>query len=68
MSTRHMGTRAREHLNLDDSHEVQLKIIHQCSNGVCNLTFCKILRKCHTFYDTKIHEALLMRKTKTTTI
>ena len=67
MFTRHLGTRAREHLNLDDSHKSatkdHLRSCRQCCNGVCNVTSIKIfLRKCTTDYDTKIHEALLIKK------
>ena len=66
MSMRHLGTRAGEHLNMDDSHKSAtkdyLRYCHQCCNGICNVTSFKILGKCHTDYDTKIHEALLTKK------
>ena len=65
MSTRHLGTRAGEHLNIDDSHKSAIKnhlrSCRQCCCGVCNVIFFKILRKCNTDYDTKIHEALLIK-------
>ena len=68
---RHLRTRAGEHLNLDDSHKSTMKDhlrpCHQCCNGVSNVTSFKILRKCHTDYDTKVHEAYLIKKTKATT-
>ena len=71
MSTRHLDTRAGDHLNLDDSHKSAIKnhlrSCRQCCNGVCNVTSFKILRKCNTDYDTKIHQALLIKKTKATT-
>ena len=66
VSTRHLGTRAGEYLNLDDSHKSAIKdhlrFCRQCCNGVCNITCFKMLRKCNTDYDTKIHEALLIKK------
>ena len=72
MTTRHLGTRAGEHLNLDDSHKSvikdHLRSCRQYCNGACNVTSFKILRKCNTDYDRKIHEDLLTKKTKTTTI
>ena len=71
MSTQHLGTRAGEHLNLDDSHKNAIKdhlrSYRQCCSGVCNVTSFKILRKCNTDYHTKIHDALLIKKTKATT-
>ena len=57
MSMRHLGTRAGEHLNVDDSHKSAIKdhlrSCRQCCNGVCNVTSFKILRKCNIDYDTK---------------
>ena len=42
MSTRHLGTRAGEHLNLDDSHKSAIKdhlrFCRQCCDGLCNVT------------------------------
>ena len=68
MSTRHLGTRAGGHSNLDDSYKSavkdHLRSCHQCCNGVCDVSCFKILRKCKTDYDTKIHEALLIKKLK----
>ena len=66
MSTRHLGKRTGEHLNLYDSHKSAIKdhlrSCRQCCDGVCNVTSFKILRKCNTDYDTKIHEALQVKK------
>ena len=66
MSTRHLATRPGEYLNLDDSHRSAKKdhllSCRQCCYGVCNVTSFKILRKCNTDYDTKIHETLLIKK------
>ena len=60
------GTRAEEHLNLDDSHKSEIKdhlrSCRQCCNEVCNVTTFKILRKCNADDDTKIHKALLIKK------
>ena len=69
MSTRHLRTRAGKHLNLDNSHKSAIKdhlrSCRQCCNGVCNVTSFKILGKCNTDYDTKIHEALPIKKLRT---
>ena len=58
------------HLNLDDSHKSaiknRLRSCRPCCNVVCNVTSFEILRKCNTDYDTKIYEALLIKKTKAT--
>ena len=71
MFTRHLGTRAGEHLNLADSRKSAIKdhirSCHHCCSEISNITSFKILRKCNTDYDTKIHEALLIKKTKATT-
>ena len=60
-STRHLGTTAGYHLNLDDSHKNAinncLQSSHQCCNRVCSVTSFNILRKCHADYDTEIYEA-----------
>ena len=65
MYTRHLATRAGDHLNLDDSHisaiKRHLRSCRQCCNGLYNVTSFKILRKCNTDYDTKIHKALLIK-------
>ena len=65
------GTKAGERLNLDDSQRRAIKdhirSCRQCCNKVCNVTSFKILRKCNADFDTKIHEALLIKKTKATT-
>ena len=67
-STRHVVTRAKEHLNLGSSVKSKIKdhIIE------CNL--CKkkdmdglihrfsVIKKCSSDYDCKIHEALLIKK------
>ena len=39
-----------------------LRSCHQCRNRLCNATSFKISRKCITYYDTKVHEALLEKK------
>ena len=66
MSSQHLGTRAGKHLNLGDSHKNvikdHLRSCSQCYSEVCNVTSFKILRKYFTDYDTKIHEALLIKK------
>ena len=61
MSTRYSGTRTEKHLILDDSHKSAIK------DHLRSYHQFKILRKCHIDYDAKIHEALLIKRTKATT-
>ena len=66
MSTRHLWIKADERLNLDDSRKSvirdHLRSRHQSCNRLCSVTSFKVLRKGRTDYDTKIHEALLIKK------
>ena len=70
-SMQHLRIKAGKHFNLNNSHKNAIKnhlqSCHQCCNGVCNVTSFQILRKWHIDYDTKIHKALLIKKTKATT-
>ena len=66
MSTQHLETKTGKHLNLDNSHNStvkdHLRSCHERCNRIYNITSFTILRKCHTDYDSIIHEALLIKK------
>ena len=66
MSWRHLITRLREHLNFKSIQEsaVQNHILSCdfCSNVKFNLNNLLILRKHKSDFHTRIHEALLIRK------
>ena len=65
MSSRHLSTRAKEHLNLADSRKSAIKdhlySCDICSNNLDMDSFT-ILKKCNSEYKTKIHEAPLIKK------
>ena len=69
MTSRHLITRVKEHLNLGDLHTksaikdhiYQCKI---CSNSNYSINSFRILRQCNNDYDTKIHEALIIKRKK----
>ena len=65
MSLRHLSTRAKEHLNLADRRKSAIKdhlySCDICSNNLDMDSFT-ILKKCNSEYETKIHEALLIKK------
>ena len=69
MTTRHLGKRVEEHLDFkqkDDSSAIldHLRNCHEChkTNKQKNLNNFEIIRTCRSEYETKIHEALLIRK------
>ena len=67
MSSQHLGTRAWEHLNLADINTKSAIKDHlhdsdKCSSMKHSVESFKILKKCVTEYDTKIQEALLIKK------
>ena len=67
MSSRHRGTRAREHINLaginaESSIKNQLYGCDNCFSMKHSVESFKLLKKCATEYDTKIQEALLIKK------
>ena len=68
MSSRHLVTRAKEHLNLNQSRKSAIKdhILDcgKCSNSSHSLTSFEILRNCKYEYDTKVHKALFIKKFK----
>ena len=65
MSSRHLSTRAKEHLNLADKRKSAIKdhlySCDICSNNLDMDSFT-VLKKCNSEYETKIHEALLIKK------
>ena len=71
MSTRHLGVRAREHLNLADQHKNsaikdQLMFCDVCCEAFKAQFFTnnfEILKKCGSEFDTKIQKALYIKKT-----
>ena len=66
MSTRHLITRANEHLNVrqksDSAINQHIRDCEHCSEANHNVSSFKILKKCSTEYETKIQEALLIKK------
>ena len=66
MSSRHLSTRVREHLNLNSKQKSSIKdhiaACNFCSKTKIGIDSFKIIRKCRSDYDTKIHEALLIKK------
>ena len=68
MFSRHLVTRAKKHLDLNQSRKSAIKdhILDcvKCSNSSYSLALFKILRNCKNEHDTKVHEALLITKFK----
>ena len=68
MSSRHLVTRAKEHLDLNKSRKSAIKdhILDcvKCFNSSHSLASFKLLRNSKNEYDTKVHEALLIKKFK----
>ena len=66
MSSRHLSTRVREHLNLNSKQKSSIKnhiaACNFCSKTNIGIDSFKIIRKCRSDYDTKIHESLLIKK------
>ena len=66
MSTRHLSTRAKEHLDFNSqvSSAIKNHIIccNVCSSVKLNLNSFKIIKKCKSEFHTKIHEALFIKK------
>ena len=60
MSSRHLSTRVREHLNLNSKQKSSIKdhiaACNFCSKTKIGIDSFKIIRKCRSDYDTKIHE------------
>ena len=66
MSSRHLITRVKEHLNLADSRKSAIKdqilSCPTCSNLEYNINSFIILKKCNSDYEAKIHDALLIKR------
>ena len=61
MSTRHLSTRAMEHLDFSNSQassalKNHLMCCNVCSSVKLNLNSFKIIKKCKSEFHTKIHE------------
>ena len=66
MSTRHLSTRIREHLNFNSQTPSAVQT-HLMSCDICSKvnhkpSSFKIIKKCNSEFQTKIYEALLIRK------
>ena len=68
MSSRHLVVRVKEHLNLNDRRKSAIKdhLLHcsSCSQAEIKLDSFKVLKKCSSEYNAKIHEAFLIKRNK----
>ena len=68
MTSRHLTTRVSEHLKLGSSTQSAIKNhildCRICSNSAHLINSFKILKKCRSEFDTKICEALFIKKLK----
>ena len=69
MTSRHLITRVKEHLDLGDLHTKSAIKDHiyncnSCSSFKQSIHSFSILRQCNNDYDAKIHEALLIKRLK----
>ena len=66
MSTRHLSTRARKHLDFNSQVSSAIKHHIMCCNVYSsvklNLNSFKIIKKCKLEFHTKIHEAVFIKK------
>ena len=67
MSTRHLATRAREHLCCNSKKpktaiQQHISSCKACENSNLNTNSFKIIKKCSSDYETKIQEALIIKK------
>ena len=66
MSTRHLCIRVGEHLGFrmktKSSVKDQLMSCDICANTKFNINLFKIIKKCNSNFETKIHKALLIKK------
>ena len=66
MSTRHLSTRVKEHLNFKNDSQSAIKDHIMSCNKCCsmkyNLKSFKIIKKCNSEFQTKIFEAMLIKK------
>ena len=66
MSSRHLITRVRKHLNFKSLQDSAIKdhilSCGKCSNNWFNENNFTIIRKCKSEFCSKVHEALLIKK------
>ena len=64
MTTRHLGTRIQEHLQPKAKSAIRDHIddCHSCKQANINVDNFKVIRTCNTEYNSKIQEALLIKK------
>ena len=66
MSTRHLITRVREHLDFNSIQRSAIKdhilFCDICSDVQHGLKSFRVIKKCQSKFHTKIHEALLIKK------
>ena len=66
VTTRHLATRAPEHLHFTTKKTAiteHQKVRDDCKKN-SDINLLNIIRKCNTEYETKIHEALQIKKIK----
>ena len=66
MSTRHLSIRLGEHLGFylktDSAVKDHIMSCDICANSKFNVNSYKIIKKCNSNFETKIHGALLIKK------
>ena len=66
MSTRHLSTRAKKHLDFNSQVSSVIKnhimCCNVCSSVKLNLNSFKVIKMCKSEFYTKIHEALFIKK------
>ena len=66
LTTRHLSTRAKEHLDFNSQVSSAIKnhimCCNVCSSVKLNLNSFKIIKKCKSEFHTKIHKALFIKK------
>jgi len=67
MSTRHLVTRAKEHIQIKSTSaksaiNQHITSCEKCKNSNLNVQSFQVIRHCQSEYETKIQEALLIKK------
>ena len=64
MTVRHLSDRVKEHLKgkQDSAVHDHIESCHTCNQNKITIENFSIIKKCRTDFDTKIHEALLIKK------
>ena len=69
MSSRHLNSRVREHLNFNSLTKSSIKdhimSCDKCLNTKYDLNSFSIIRQCQSEFYAKIHEALLIKRHRT---